>query len=127
MPAAKKSARTSPATDGVGRILTATEDVERTTIDAVRKFVDSVNSAFPEFRDDGLREKIIASAFEMVEHLVDTSNRLARDVAKMTEDALNDLATGAVAKKPPAKKPAAKKLAAKRPAAKKSAARKPAR
>lgn len=81
--------------DGITRFIGATEDVERSTLDAVRKFIDSVNSALPDVGEDGLRERIIDSAFDMVDHLVNASNRLARDIAKLTEDTLHDLSAGA--------------------------------
>jgi hypothetical protein len=55
----------------------------------VRKFVDTVDGAFPDVGDDGPRQKIIDSAFRMVEQMVGASNQLAQNVVKVTGEALD--------------------------------------
>ncbi|MFN8036629.1 MAG: hypothetical protein U0V73_11900 [Acidimicrobiia bacterium] len=71
----KKSSSDAPA-----RLIDSIEDVEHSTLEAVRKFVDTVNGSFPDVGEDGPRRRIIDSAFTMVEQLVGASNQLARRV-----------------------------------------------
>lgn len=78
----------SDTTDGASRLIDSIEDAERSTLESVRKFVDAVNGAFPDVSDDGPRQKIIDSAFKMVEQLVGASNELAQNIVKVTGDAL---------------------------------------
>lgn len=57
----------------------------------MRKFVDTVDSVFPDVTADGPRRTIIDSAFKMVEQLIGASNRLAQNIVTVTESALGDL------------------------------------
>jgi len=70
---------------GTTRLIDTIEEVERTSLDAARKFVDSVSGAFPDPGKDGPRGKIIASAFQMTEQVVAASNRLAQNFLALTE------------------------------------------
>jgi hypothetical protein len=79
--------------DGAIRIVDSVEDAEHSALDAVRKFVSTVNGAFPEVGDDGPRRRIIDSAFKMTEQLVGASNQFARRMVKITEDALGERET----------------------------------
>jgi len=124
------SARKDPD-EGAGRIITSVARAEKTAIEAVRNFVETVNRAFPDVgKDDdgGRRQQIIDSAFKMTEQLVGASNELANRVVKVGHVAAKRVpgrksaARTAVAKKTAAKKTAAKKTAAKKTAAKKTAA-----
>jgi len=102
----------------------------------VRRFLDSVNSAFPDVgADGGARQRIIDSAFRMTDELVGTSNQFAHRLVKVGSDAAKDapeklagarraVAKRAPAKKAPAKRAPAKKAPAKRAPAKKAAAKK---
>jgi hypothetical protein len=74
--------------DGARRLIDSVEDAEQSALEAVRKFLDTVDGAFPGASDDGPRRRIIDSAFKMTEQLVGASNQLARRVVKITEDAL---------------------------------------
>ena len=76
--------------DGAIRIIDSVEDAEQSALEAVRRFLDTVDGAFPEVSEDGPRRKIIDSAFKMTEQLVGASNQLARRVVKVTEDALSE-------------------------------------
>jgi hypothetical protein len=78
-------------TDGASRLIDSVQDAEKSSLEAVRKFVDAVDGAFPDIGDDGPRRKIIDSAFKMVEQLLGASNDLARNMMKVTEDALGEL------------------------------------
>src|SRR5664280_1679119 len=117
--------------EGAGRIITSVARAEKTAIDAVRDFVETVNRAFPDVgKDGGPRQQIIDSAFKMTEQLVGASNELANRVVKVGHVAAKRVpghktaARRAAAKKTAAPKTAAKKTAAKKTAAKKTAATK---
>jgi hypothetical protein len=86
-------------TDGASRLIDSVQDAEKASLEAVRKFIDTVDGAFPDIGEDGPRRKIIDSAFKMVEQLVGASNDLARNMMKLTEDALGDHSAGAASKK----------------------------
>ncbi len=75
---------------GTDRLIGTIEDAQKTSLDAVRKFVDTVNNAFPDLGEDGPRRKIIDSAFNMTEQLVGASTRLAQNILEVTEKALGD-------------------------------------
>jgi hypothetical protein len=74
------------------RLIDAIEDAETTSLEAVRKFVDTVNDSIPDLGggEDGPRRKIIDAAFKMTEHLVGASNRVAQSMLDITEKHLND-------------------------------------
>ena len=67
--------QTQPDQDGTTRVIETIENAEKVSLEAVRKFLDTVNGAFPEVGEDGPRRKIIDSAFEMTEKLVNNSDR----------------------------------------------------
>jgi hypothetical protein len=83
-------AATDSEQDGTVRLINTIEDAEKASLEAVRKFVDTVNGAFPDAGQDGPRRKIIDSAFTMTEQLVGASNRLAENILDVTEKALSD-------------------------------------
>jgi hypothetical protein len=77
--------------DTATRLIDTIGDTEKAALEAVRKFVDTVDGVFPDLTEDGPRRKIIDSAFRMTEQLVGASNQLATNVVKVTESALGDL------------------------------------
>jgi hypothetical protein len=79
--------------DGAIQLIDSVEDAEHSALEAVRKFLDTVDGVFPQVSEDGRRRKIIDSAFKMTEQLVGASNQLARRVVKVTEDALGEYET----------------------------------
>lgn len=79
--------------DGAIQLIDSVEDAEHSALEAVRKFLDTVDGVFPQVSEDGPRRKIIDSAFKMTEQLVGASNQLARRVVKVTEDALGEYET----------------------------------
>jgi hypothetical protein len=82
------------------QIIESVQDAEHSAFEAVRKFVDTVDSVFPDINTDaGPRRKIIDSAFTMVENLVTTSNRFAENVLEVTVQAMDDTHTRTPAKK----------------------------
>ena len=81
------------------RILESVQEAEQSAFEAVRRFVDTVDGAFPDLsNDDGPRRKIIDSAFKMVENLVGTSNKLAENVLQVSTQAMERTPSGAAKK-----------------------------
>jgi len=120
-----------PGEDSADRIINSLAEAERTALDAVRRFLDTVNGAFPDVGPDGgARQRIIDSAFRMTDELVGSSNEFAHRLVKVGADAAKRApaakAAGkrAIAKKAPAKKAPAKKTAAHKAPAEKTAAKK---
>jgi hypothetical protein len=102
--------------EGADRVITSVARAEKTAIDSVRDFVETVNRAFPDVGDDGgPRQQIIDSAFKMTEQLVGASNELAHRVVK---------AGHVAAKRVPGRKSAARRAAARKTAPRKAAAKK---
>jgi len=80
------------ATDDSPRLIDAIERAETTSLEAVRKFLDTVNDSFPDLGqgEDGPRRKIIDAAFTMTENLVAASNRVAQNILDITEKTLDE-------------------------------------
>ena len=74
------------------RLIEAIENAETTSLEAVRKFLDTVNDSFPDLGEgeDGPRRKIIDSAFKMTENLIGASNRVAQNILDITEKTLDE-------------------------------------
>lgn len=83
-------ATTTPTDDSTIRLVDSIEETEQSTLDAIRRFVDTVNDAFPDIGEDGVRRRIIDSAFSMTEQLVGASNTLARNVLRAGRDAADE-------------------------------------
>ena len=83
---------TDTPTSSADRLLDTIQSAERSTVEAVRRFVDTVDGAVPDVGDeqDGPRRQIIDAAFSMVESLVGASNDLARNVVDVTARALRE-------------------------------------
>ena len=107
---------------GTNRFVDSVEDAEHTSIEAVRKFVDTVDSVFPHLGgDDGPRRKIIDSAFKMTEQLVQNFLDVTRTA--LTESGRKS-ASKAPAKKAPGRRTTAKRAPARKVTARKTAAKK---
>ena len=77
--------------DGATRLIDTIEHAEKTSLEAVRNFLDTVDGVFPHVGgEDGPRRKIIDSAFKMTEQLVSTSTGLAKNILTVTEKALRE-------------------------------------
>jgi hypothetical protein len=85
----------------VARLIGTIEDAEHSSLEAVRRFIDAVNDAFPDLGDgeDGPRRGIIDSAFKMTEQLVSSSNRVAQNILDITERTLDTEKKSATHKK----------------------------
>jgi len=76
---------------GADRIIESVQDAENTALEAVRRFLDTVNGVFPDVvADGGPRKKIIDSAFKMTEQLVGTTSQLAQRVVNVGQSALSE-------------------------------------
>jgi len=76
--------------DGTTRLIETIEHAETVSLEAVRKFLDTVNGAFPDVGEDGPRRKIIDSAFEMTEKLVNNWTGVAKNILAATEKELKE-------------------------------------
>lgn len=113
--------RARPGEDSADRIIDSVAEAERTALDAVRRFLDTVNNAFPDMGPDGgARQRIIDSAFRMTDELVGSSNQFAHRMVKVGVDA----ATRAPVKRAPSRKAAVKKAPATHAPARNAPARK---
>jgi len=72
----------------VERIIESGRDAEEFALEAVRKFLDTVNGIFPDVGEDGPRRKVIDSAFQMTEQVVRTWTQAAEKIVKVTGEAL---------------------------------------
>ena len=62
---------TGTGSSSADRIIESFRDAGNTALESVRKFLDSVNGAFPDVgADHGPRQRIIDSAFKMTEQIV---------------------------------------------------------
>jgi hypothetical protein len=74
--------------ESASRIIVSAREAEEAALSAVRKFLETVDSVFPDVGDDRPRRKVIDSAFEMTEQLVGSWNQVADKILKATSDAL---------------------------------------
>lgn len=71
------------------RVIESLKTAETTALEAVRTFVDTVNSAVGGLGlEDTRRKNIIDSAFKMTEELMGATNNVARGVMKASQDAV---------------------------------------
>jgi len=113
-------------------LIDSLDETEKSALDAIRRFIDSVDDALP---GTGTRRvEIVDAALKMIERLLGVSNDTARRVTESVRKALPEIeanaqelierATPAPARKAPAKKAPAKRAPAKKAAAKKAPAKK---
>jgi len=76
--------------EDTSRLIGTIEDLGTVSLEAVRKFLDTVDSAFPDLSEDGPRRKIIDSAFAMTEQLVGTGTRLAKNILDVTQKTMSE-------------------------------------
>jgi hypothetical protein len=79
-------------TDAAHRFIENLRENEMSAMEAVRRFVDTVNDSFPDVGEDGPRRRIIDAAFKMAEQIVGAGNQLAINLVELSEDALEGLA-----------------------------------
>jgi hypothetical protein len=84
-------ATTETDTQAADRFIESFDQASKDALESVRKFLDTVNSVFPDMSSDGgPRKTIIDSAFKMTEQLVGTSTQLAERIVKTTQEALSE-------------------------------------
>ena len=120
-------------------IIGTVDDDEKAAFDAIRRFVESVDSALPgggKKNAPSRRVRLVEAALDMIEQLLGVSNDAATRLTNSVRQALPQFEAAAraaekTAKKAPAKKVSAKKAAKKTPAkkapAKKAAKKTPAK
>lgn len=82
---------TEAGSDGADRIIESLRGAENSALEAVRKFLDTVNGVFPDVgADDGPRKKIIDSAFQMTEQLAGTWSEVAQRIVKVSQNAMGE-------------------------------------
>jgi len=80
---------TETGSGSVDRIIESFRDTGNNALESVRKFLDTVNGAFPDVgADNGPRQRIIDSAFKMTEQLVGASTQLAEKIVEASQGAL---------------------------------------
>ncbi len=84
------STESSHVVEGTSRVIESVRHAEENALEAVRRFVDTVDSVFPDLGQDGPRRRIIDSAFKMTQELVGTSTELAETILKATSDTLGE-------------------------------------
>src|SRR5664279_3226351 len=105
-------------------IIGTVDDDEKAAFDAIRRFVESVDSALPGGGKKGApsrRVRLVEAAMDMIEQLLGVSNDVAQRLTNSVRKALPQFEAAARA---PAKKALAKKAPAKTAPAKKAPAKK---
>lgn len=74
--------------EGLQGLIEGLQENETSALDAVKRFVDTVNDAFPDLTEDGPRKKVIDAAFQMTQQIIEASNRFAINVVDVTEKAV---------------------------------------
>jgi hypothetical protein len=75
-------------TDAANRIIESVRDSAEPALEAVRRFVDTVDRHFPDVGEDGPRRHIIDAAFKMAEQLVKTGTQAAEKIVSATGETL---------------------------------------
>ena len=78
----------------IDRIMDSVRDGADSGLEAVRKFLDTVNGIFPDVGEDGPRRRIIDSAFKMTEELVGASTTFAERITKTLTEEVDRPKTG---------------------------------
>ena len=82
---------TEAGASNADRMIDSLGDAGKSALESVREFLDTVNGAFPDIGDsEGLRRRIIDSAFKMTEQLVGASTDLAEKLVQASRDALGE-------------------------------------
>lgn len=77
--------------EGLQGVIEGLQENEQSALDAVQRFIETVNDAFPDIGEDGPRKQIIDAAFKMTVQIVEASNRMAINVLDVTEGALRGI------------------------------------
>jgi hypothetical protein len=72
------------------RVIQTIKKGETSSLDAVHEFINVVHGAIPDVGGSEGRKAVIDSAFKMTEQLVGAWSDVARQLAKESQDALNE-------------------------------------
>jgi hypothetical protein len=86
-------------TETANRIIESVRDSTEPALEAVRKFVDTVDGYFPHVSQDGPRRKIIDAAFKMTEQLVRAGTQAAEKIVSATGESLGQRKRATATKK----------------------------
>jgi hypothetical protein len=78
-------------TESLHHLIAGIQKSEKSALEAVKRFVDTVNEAFPDISEDGPRQQIIDAAFKMTDQVVEASNKLASNLVDVTENTVGGL------------------------------------
>ena len=82
---------TKTGSGSADRIIESLRDTGDAALESVRKFLDTVNGAFPDVgADDGRRQREIDSAFKMTEQLVSTWSDFGKRIAKVSQSGASE-------------------------------------
>ena len=62
---------------------------QQSAIEAVRKFVDTVDEAMPNFVDPELRKKILDAALDLAEQLATSTNEFLRSIVRSASETVH--------------------------------------
>lgn len=82
-------------TEGIKALIEGAGESEKAALEAVQRFVQTVNDTIPDFGEEGPRHQIIDAAFRMTQQVVEASNQLAINVVGVTGSAIEDVAKSA--------------------------------
>lgn len=71
---------------GSPHIMDSVERIERSSLDAIRRMVDSVDGAIPVMLESAPRRKIIDSTFEVVAKVMDASTDFTRSILNVSDE-----------------------------------------
>ena len=91
----KKNESTDKAVDVLPRAAELSDEVlesvksgQQAAIEAVRKFVDTLDEAMPNLVDPSLRKKILDAALDLADQLGTATNEFARSIARSASETL---------------------------------------
>lgn len=91
MPTSTSKSTSKKSAEGLQGVIEGLQENEQSALDAVQRFIETVNDAFPDIGEDGPRKQIIDAAFKMTGQIVEASNRMAINVLDVTEGALRSI------------------------------------
>ena len=86
---ARKPESEEATSAGLQRLIEGLQQNEMSALDAVKRFVDTVNYAFPDVGEDCPRRQIIDASFLMTEQFIGASNKLAINLVDVSEKAFD--------------------------------------
>jgi len=82
---------TQTRSSSADRLIESFHGAGNSTLQSVRKFLDTVNGAIPDVGADvGPRQSVIDPAFTMTEQIVGSSTQLAEKIVKLSQDVVTE-------------------------------------